>query len=372
MSVRAQLSSLTCACFLIACTGDPNCPVGTQRIGNQCRPRASPSDVSSINRTTDAGPDAHLAPDGAPCVVRDEVCNSRDDDCDDAIDEGLLTDFYLDADGDGVGQGAAMMACRPPSPSHTLQNGDCDDTCKACFPGADETACDGKDNNCDGSIDEGLGQTFYRDADDDRYGDKNVTTTACSAPSGYVADATDCDDGCATCNPAVPADTTCDSKDDDCSGKADEDATLSTYYLDCDGDKLAASTSGQRSACAAPAPVRGCSWTTTAPTAADVTDCNDGNADVRPGQRAYFTTAIAGAAAAVDFDYNCDGSEAHEKFPLCDGTPCVVGTRCVDEALPGCGRAFEPRTGAVFQLPGGSPGCFFRTQVLGTPTLGCR
>ena len=54
--------------------------------------------------------------------------------------------------------------------------------------------------------------TFYRDGDGDSYGDASSTTAACSAPSGYVADATDCDDGNATTYPG--ADETCDGEDD--------------------------------------------------------------------------------------------------------------------------------------------------------------
>jgi len=40
---------------------------------------------------------------------------------------------------------------------------------------------------------------FYEDADDDGYGNLNVSTIACTAPAGYVADSTDCDDA----NPEV-------------------------------------------------------------------------------------------------------------------------------------------------------------------------
>jgi hypothetical protein len=37
-------------------------------------------------------------------------------------------------------------------------------------------------------------ETWYADADADGYGDPDVTTVACAAPSGYLDDDQDCDD----------------------------------------------------------------------------------------------------------------------------------------------------------------------------------
>lgn len=50
--------------------------------------------------------------------------------------------------------------------------------------------------------------TFYRDADGDGYGNASVTTSACSAPAGYVVNNTDCYDGNAN---AKPGSATCAS-----------------------------------------------------------------------------------------------------------------------------------------------------------------
>jgi uncharacterized protein YkuJ len=44
--------------------------------------------------------------------------------------------------------------------------------------------------------------TFYEDADSDSYGDLGSTTSACTAPGGYVANSTDCDDANATVHSA--------------------------------------------------------------------------------------------------------------------------------------------------------------------------
>jgi hypothetical protein len=63
-------------------------------------------------------------------------------------------------------------------------------------PAATEV-CDGIDNDCSGVADGADAvdaATFYADVDRDGYGDPTNTQLACSAPSGYVADDTDCDD----------------------------------------------------------------------------------------------------------------------------------------------------------------------------------
>jgi hypothetical protein len=79
-------------------------------------------------------------------------------------------------------------------------------------------ACDGKDNNCDGRIDEGVKKTFYKDVDGDSYGYTNLQ--ACSAPAGYVTKGGDCKDGNAAVNPGATE--ACDGVDNNCNSKIDE------------------------------------------------------------------------------------------------------------------------------------------------------
>ena len=83
-----------------------------------------------------------------------EVCNGVDDDCDTFIDEGVQLTFYADGDGDGFGAGAPTLACTAP-PGFVSNNTDCNDGNAAINPGASEV-CDGVDNNCNGSTDEGF------------------------------------------------------------------------------------------------------------------------------------------------------------------------------------------------------------------------
>ncbi len=77
--------------------------------------------------------------------------------------------------------------------------------------------CDGIDNDLDGLIDEGVTNTYYADADSDTYGNAPVTTQACSQPTGYVQDNTDCDDSNANVHPGA-VETPNDGIDQDCNG----------------------------------------------------------------------------------------------------------------------------------------------------------
>jgi hypothetical protein len=69
-----------------------------------------------------------------------------------------------------------------------------------------------------GSCDEK--SSYYADADADGYGDADTTITACEAPAGYVANASDCDDDDASVHPG--ATDVCDLVDNDCDGDIDE------------------------------------------------------------------------------------------------------------------------------------------------------
>ena len=110
--------------------------------------------------------------------------------------------------------------------------GDCNDSDPTVHPGAPEV-CNLKDDNCDGTIDEGVKSTFYADVDGDGYGDASSSTAACSAPAGTVADATDCDDATATVHPGATE--ACNGIDDDCDTLIDE-GVQTTFYRDADGD----------------------------------------------------------------------------------------------------------------------------------------
>jgi hypothetical protein len=211
-----------------------------------------------------------------------ETCDSEDDDCDGTVDEGVGSTYYRDADSDSYGtSGTSTVSCSAPT-GYVTRSTDCDDTRSSVYPGATET-CNSRDDDCDGSTDEGVTSTYYRDADSDSYGTSGTSTSACSAPSGYVSSSTDCNDASAAVNPAATE--VCNSVDDDCDGSTDE-GVGSTYYRDADSDSYGTSATSTVS-CSAPSGYVGSS-----------TDCDDTRAAVNP----------AATEVCNSRDDDCDGS----------------------------------------------------------------
>ncbi len=90
----------------------------------------------------------------------EEVCNDLDDNCNGLVDEGLaLVLLHPDNDDDGFGSslGLTLQKCLYPDQSPptgwAVDSSDCSDNDVTVYPGA-PTLCDGKDNNCDGTIDQ--------------------------------------------------------------------------------------------------------------------------------------------------------------------------------------------------------------------------
>jgi hypothetical protein len=161
-----------------------------------------------------------------------EVCNLTDDDCDGYIDEDVQLTFYADTDSDGYGDLASTtLACTPPS-GFVSNHDDCDDTNPFVHPGAIEI-CNTLDDDCDGVIDDGVQFTFYADLDGDEYGDMGSSILACTAPSGFIDNALDCNDQDVDIHPGAPE--ICNLIDDDCDGNVDEGVQL-TFYTDADSD----------------------------------------------------------------------------------------------------------------------------------------
>ncbi|GEM_PF-2192522 len=210
-----------------------------------------------------------------------EICNGVDDNCDGSIDEDVQKTYYQDADGDQYGNPAvSLKACEAPK-GYAENHDDCDDANPAVHPRAEEV-CNYKDDNCEGSVDEGVQSIFYQDMDEDHYGNPELRLQACEVPQGYVANSQDCDDLNSNTYPGALE--ICNRVDDNCDGNIDEEVQ-STFYQDTDADQYG-NPSIILKACEAP---RGY--------VPDNTDCNDTNPTIHPH--------------AVDqpdgIDRNCDG-----------------------------------------------------------------
>ena len=244
-------------------------------------------------------------------------CRTKDDTGDDTstpVVETADTQDTAGPDGDGDGYGAGL---------------DCDDTDASVHPGQDETPYDGVDNDCDettpdddldgdgvleaedcddedpevhpdatescndidddcnGEIDDAVGELWFADDDEDGFGDPDVSTQDCDGATGFVADATDCNDGNASVNPGEAE--VCDGLDNDCDLLVDDDdpdlADPTDWYGDLDEDGWG-DPANHVAACVGPSQfVR------------DADDCDDTDAAVNPDAQEICN----------EVDDDCDG-----------------------------------------------------------------
>ena len=228
-------------------------------------------EVTGCTDATACNYDAMATEDDGSCILpMDEVCNDVDDDCDGEVDEFVTTAYYFDGDADGFGDAQEVVfACSAPAGyvdnaddcddaimtfedldndgygSNNLtacgisNNTDCDDNNASINAGTAEV-CNDIDDDCDGSIDNGLTFVgYYADADLDGYGAGNASSFCADPGVGYSTTNDDCDDMNAGINPGA---TEIEGND------VDEN---------CDGEVLSVSTTSVMTFQLYPNPTRG-------------------------------------------------------------------------------------------------------------------
>lgn len=284
-----------------------------------------------------------------------EICNGVDDDCDGEIDEGLPTDtFYRDSDGDTYGDPSnSTQACSQPD-GYVMNDEDCDDSNPEVHPGASEVCDDGLDNDCDTLTDcadlddcsQDPACITCTDNDSDGYAveggdcgsidcdDGNVSinpgaTEVCNGVDddcdesidegfdvdgdGFTSCGGDCDDTNASVNP--DADEVCsDGKDNDCNGDTDCDDS------NCVGDP----------ACITCTDNDGDGYAVEGGSCGPI-DCDDIHAEVNPGATEVCDGIDNDCDGDVDeeFDADADGvADCNDQCPNSDMNATVVIDGC--------------------------------------------
>ena len=144
-------------------------------------------------------------------LPKKETCNNKDDDCDGKTDEDFANLGKSCTKGTGGCKATGKYACKSDGSSTE---------CDAKAKGATKELCDGKDNNCDGNIDENLNRPCY-------------TGPASTRGKGACKDGIQkCINGLwsSTCIQEIrPSTEVCDGKDNNCNGTIDENLLRNCY-----------------------------------------------------------------------------------------------------------------------------------------------
>jgi hypothetical protein len=228
----------------------------------------------------------------------DATCNGIDDDCDGQTDEDYV----------GVATSCGVGACAKTGLSSCV-GGVVQQNCTPGAPAANDTSCNGTDDNCNGQTDEGY----------------SPVTTNCGVGACAKTGTSSCVNGAVqqNCTPGTPAasDTTCNGVDDNCNGTKDEG--YSPVATSC-GVGACAKTG--TSSCVNGAVQQNCTPGT--PAASDTT-CNgiddNCNGTKDEGYSPVTTNCGVGACAKTGTSSCVNGAVQQNCTP---GTPAASDTTC--------------------------------------------
>jgi alpha-tubulin suppressor-like RCC1 family protein len=211
----ARAGALSCVSGFVVDTCVPGLPAADDAlcdgVDNDCNGQID-EDYAPVTTTCGAG--ACAATGVTSCVhgaVQDSCSSSfpapSDSTCDGRDDDcnGQVDEDYVP-----VVTTCGVGACLRHGVT-SCSDGEIMDTCRAGSPGSSDDDCDGIDDDCDGEADQ----------------DYEPDTITCGAGACKATGETECVNGTIVkqCTPGnnAPNDATCDGVDDDCSGTADED-----------------------------------------------------------------------------------------------------------------------------------------------------
>ena len=336
-----------------------------------------PPDYDGDGFTTCQGDCNNLLEDTYPGAL--EVCDGMDNDCDELIDEELVAPLLLKQDGvcsgwhqicdigggwndyywdvpnyeyseyscDGLDNdcdGSVDEGCEDADGDGSIAMYDCDDadpnnwsSCASCLDGDSDTYfanCDAyvtiSGPDCDDTnIDAFPGQVWYPDCDGDNFFDANGISSCFPVIYADCVDALPPDGGWSHIDPATNA---------DCDDENEEAFPGQVWYADCDSDAFfdangISSCSTPASSCVDTLPPDG-GWDHIDP--GNIADCDDENAEMNPGQ-AWFADCDGDGFFDASFVYSClaPTSNCVDTLPPDGGwahTDPAVDADCDDES----------------------------------------
>ena len=153
LSYLVPITTLAAAATIAACSVTTEAPLSVPTPTTPDKAPAPDADANAVEMNamdedddagaTDAGPATSMDATHADASTKD--ASTKDAAC-------TPTTWYADKDGDGFGDpNDTKTQCTMPS-GYIAAGGDCDDTRTKVAPNAVEV-CDGRDNNCDGTVD---------------------------------------------------------------------------------------------------------------------------------------------------------------------------------------------------------------------------